>query len=1577
MSGLNFWRGQFWLRTFTSVLSFYLCSLTLYGVFLSLLLVSTPTFAADVSVKLIDAQSGLPLGSTEITAYTLDEDGGRDWHSRLSTDDTGQVTFALDNIENGASYILGSKVYNNYRNFSEPLTEVTHVDFIVGKVRMALTNGSEGGLPPFANQSVSIKTVNAEGKFDWYSSATTDDNGMLRLNLPDIDSGQAYVVRAKSSVNGQSKYSEVLHDEGDYAFVVGNKALAVTLTDAQSGSPIPEQKVKAYLLDDDDKKHWVTSSESDSNGMALFDLEGLGVGARYVLGAKVYNNFRVYSDVLTQPGLLTMRFGSTRINVIDGTQLNNPVLADKKVTIYKQVSEQQRYYWASIHTNSQGQLKVDLPGIDNGQHYILRAKSPVSGQNKYSEPLTHAGDHQFMVGSSPLNVSLVDGLSGAAIAAQRVDVYRLDSNNERDWYTRGETDDLGKVSFDLEGLGASHRYVLKTKVFNDRSSYSAPVSSAGELTFKVGVTAINVTNATVSPAQPLAERKVYFHQQMADGSREYLTSVYSDSNGFVRIDLPQFDSSKLYWVKAKSPTDNSTYYEQAVATQGITQLTVGSTPLTVALTDAINGDVLVDKSIAAYEILASGERKYFKKLSTDNNGMAQFDLPGMDMDGGRQYQLTVRGFGDYKSYSDVITTAGQFNFRVGTASVQLINGSDIAKSPLPDTKLSVMTVQGDKNVWFASATSDENGRVRLDLPGISAGTVYRFKAASPINGSSKYSGLMTQAGNINFVVGNLGTEVTLSNMLNGMSYPNEQVKAYRINAAGEREWYAQMDTDANGVAIFDLDGIGQGQSYQFRARQFATGSSYSHIVSAPGEVDFAIGAVPVTLIDRTTNQPLAGVKITAYDIQDNGKLKWIKSGETDSSGLLVFDLDGLGQGERFAFKAHNPFGDDKRYYGPVITDIGAVTFSIEEGEYGELDLTAPDVVIETPEQNIANANGFRVTGVASDNQAVDYVEVTVVDSLLGTHKVDASFDENNQRWQADIMADWVSTSQTITVIATAYDYALNQGSTSRTYLVSEDIAPPLITITSHQAQDSVNAIGFTVLGTVTDDIGVASITATLSDPLLGETISNQPLSIGMQSGQWALPVTNGKVSSNQMVTITLLATDENGKTSQETLLLNSLQISTNPVQLVQRITFGLTPELLVRLKQGDDILAEQLAPDSIDDSVFEAEMAAAAMNIVEEEDLKAYLVFYMTHSKKQLREVMAWFWENHFNTNLNTHDSLQYELRENNLFRQHALGKFRDLLSSSAKSPAMIHYLNNAQNVAGRANENYAREVMELHTMGVNGGYTATDIAELSRIFTGWHELDGTFSFNDELHDNDDKVFLGQQVIGAGVAEGEQVLDILSSHPSTARFICGKLVTLFVSDQPVNTLQEQCAAEFLASDGDIVAVLSVIFGSEPFAATENYRSKVKTPLELVLSTARGFAAQVDPYGMNDALSEMGMSLFEFPAPTGFSEVSEDWLNSNAILQRMRLVNQAAWQDSDALEVDFRQLLLNQGYHSAEAVVSFLYELALSNDFTELEYQMALDILNQDETFDINGNNADDKLSRLLGTVLSFPGYQYQ
>jgi len=238
-------------------------------------------------------------------------------------------------------------------------------------------------------------------------------------------------------------------------------------------------------------------------------------------------------------------------------------------------------------------------------------------------------------------------------------------------------------------------------------------------------------------------------------------------------------------------------------------------------------------------------------------------------------------------------------------------------------------------------------------------------------------------------------------------------------------------------------------------------------------------------------------------------------------------------------------------------------------------------------------------------------------------------------------------------------------------------------------------------------------------------------------------------------------------------------------------------------------------------------------------------------SPNQLQEVMVDFWFNHFNVlapkKLITFWLAGYEQD----IREHALGNFRDLLGVTAHSPAMLFYLDNDLNrVATRnkkkgLNENYARELMELHTLGVNGGYTQKDVIALARIFTGWSvdrtgnsDYDNNFRFYENKHDYQDKIFLEKVIKGTGIDEGEQALDILATHPATAEFISYKLAQYFVADEPPKTLVNKLQKEFLDSQGNIKDVLNVLFHSEAFNDPQYYEQKFKTPYQYLVSLVR-------------------------------------------------------------------------------------------------------------------------------------------
>ncbi len=306
-------------------------------------------------------------------------------------------------------------------------------------------------------------------------------------------------------------------------------------------------------------------------------------------------------------------------------------------------------------------------------------------------------------------------------------------------------------------------------------------------------------------------------------------------------------------------------------------------------------------------------------------------------------------------------------------------------------------------------------------------------------------------------------------------------------------------------------------------------------------------------------------------------------------------------------------------------------------------------------------------------------------------------------------------------------------------------------------------------------------------------------------------------------------------------------------------------------------------------------------------------------SERQLNEVMVDFWENHFNVFAGK-DRARYFLPEydEHTIRPHALGSFRDLLGAVAKSPAMLYYLDNWQSVAdsgrptlrsvrgqqGRArmarptarrrgvNENYARELMELHTLGVDGGYTQQDVIEVARALTGWTIARGAqgggFAFRGEVHDAGAKKILGKSfAANQGIEEGEAVLDLLASHPSTATFIATKLARRFVSDTPPPALIARAANTFRSTKGDIREVVRTIITSPEFFATASYRAKVKSPFELVVSTMRAMNAAPDATPRTAQLvSKLGQPIFGHQAPNGYPEIGSAWMNTGAILNRI-------------------------------------------------------------------------------------------
>lgn len=421
-------------------------------------------------------------------------------------------------------------------------------------------------------------------------------------------------------------------------------------------------------------------------------------------------------------------------------------------------------------------------------------------------------------------------------------------------------------------------------------------------------------------------------------------------------------------------------------------------------------------------------------------------------------------------------------------------------------------------------------------------------------------------------------------------------------------------------------------------------------------------------------------------------------------------------------------------------------------------------------------------------------------------------------------------------------------------------------------------------------------------------------------------------------------TEPSGQMSMMTPPANPEQLAFDPAEIVRIL--ALPPEQrvsrLAAMEQPEfDSFRKALKPPQraaliVELSPVETEFVSALENPqrVVVDELAYQRLTRDLYSNAQLQEVMTDFWLNHFNVYLHKNEETPYYLvsYERDVIRPLAMGKFEDLLEATAHSPAMLLYLDNASSIgpnspnAERAkaaernpgakrkapeglNENYARELMELHTLGVNGGFTQADVIQVARIFTGWTvdrpQQGGGFKFDENRHEPGTKKVLGKKFKEKGEMEGRELLHLLATRPATARFLSRELAVRFVSDDPPESLVDRMAHTYLSSGGDISAVLLTLFRSPEFWAAGDYRAKVKTPLEYVVSAARASNATIENLQpLVNTLREMGMGLYGAVPPTGYKWDSSTWVSTGALVSRMNFALALAANKVPGISVDW-------------------------------------------------------------------------
>jgi uncharacterized protein (DUF1800 family) len=430
--------------------------------------------------------------------------------------------------------------------------------------------------------------------------------------------------------------------------------------------------------------------------------------------------------------------------------------------------------------------------------------------------------------------------------------------------------------------------------------------------------------------------------------------------------------------------------------------------------------------------------------------------------------------------------------------------------------------------------------------------------------------------------------------------------------------------------------------------------------------------------------------------------------------------------------------------------------------------------------------------------------------------------------------------------------------------------------------------------------------------------------------------------------------------------------------LLRRAGFGCTPQELKRYSSMgyEATLDELLHPEKVDDSQLDEQIKLQDFDFTDINDLKRWWIYKMAFTQRPLEEKMTLFWHGHFATSNRKVANPYGMYGQNMLFRKYALGNFHEMLYNVSKDPAMIIWLDNQQNRKGKPNENYAREIMELFTLGI-GNYTEQDIKEAARAFTGWQTLPNGFFFNQRQHDDGIKTVLGK----SGNLNGDDVIEILVNQKATGKFLATKLVKFFVMDDPDPALVSRVADVYTKSNHNISKMVRAIFTDPIFLSEKSFHAKIKSPVELVIGSIKTLQIKKLDSDLPQTMARMGQDLFMPPNVKGW-DGGPAWIATDTMMERFNFANRIT--SAKFIEMSKfskpSDIVAKQGLHSAGKMVDYFLDILVDGDVPASTREKLVAYVSSD----IKGNpvktvpdeqTLDAKMRGLVHLIMTLPTYQ--